>query len=159
MSAVKIGERYWIVTAVARVHALQGDEKGEEGERAEGAARNQERVIVAFPIELSARYRHATDQPRDEATEEDDLHRRDAIELFHEDVHDRKGQRRQKHVGHAAAEQARIARKQSQPADACRKSYTLVSSARAQIPVACSRSASLARGCDNFGREMSMTRL
>ncbi len=61
---------------------MQGEEKGKEGECAEGAARNQEDVIVAFPIELSARYLDATDQPRDEATEEDDLHRWNAIELF-----------------------------------------------------------------------------
>ena len=36
------------------VHVLEGDEKGEEGQGAEGAARNQESVIVAFPIQLAA---------------------------------------------------------------------------------------------------------
>ena len=90
-----------------QVHVLQGHEEAKERERAEGAARNEQRVVVSFPIELPARDRDAADDSRDEATKEDNLHRRNATELFHEDVHDREGECGQKHVGHAPAEQAR----------------------------------------------------
>ena len=34
---------------------MQGDEEGEKGQRAEGAARNQQRVVIAFPVELPTR--------------------------------------------------------------------------------------------------------
>jgi hypothetical protein len=42
---------------------LQSQKEGEEGEGAEGAARNQQGLIVALPVQLSTRDRHAADQP------------------------------------------------------------------------------------------------
>ncbi len=85
------------------MHVLHGDEEGEEGERAESAARDEQGVIVPFPIESPACDLDSADHPRDEATEENDFHRRDAIELLHEDVHGREGECREEHVAHGAA--------------------------------------------------------
>ena len=81
--------------------------KVKKGERAEGAARDEESVVIAFPVELPTRDFHSTDQSGNEATEKDDLHRRNAIELFDENVHAREGESGHEHVGHATAEQGR----------------------------------------------------
>ncbi len=94
----------------SEIHVLEGEEEAEEGERAEGAARDEEGVVIALPGELPARDLDPADDPGAEATEEDDLHRRDAIELFHEDVHGREGESGDEHVCDAAIESARAGR-------------------------------------------------
>ena len=79
-------------------HALQGDEKGEERQGAKGAARDEKGMIITLPIHPSTSDLQAADQSRNQAAKEDNLHRRNAIELFDEDIHDRKGEGGQQHV-------------------------------------------------------------
>ena len=55
-----------------------------------------------------ARDLHSADQTRNEAAKENNLHRRDTLELFDKDIHDRKGERGQEHVSHPLPQAARI---------------------------------------------------
>ena len=110
MSAVKIGGQILDRDRSRERQVLQHDEKSEERESAESAARDQEGVIVPLPIEPPARDLDRANHSRNEATKEDDLHRRDAIELFHEDVHGRKCERGDEHIGDSATGQVRIRR-------------------------------------------------